>query len=141
MFGEPMDLIVAVVGGIWVLCSVTAVTILLWVDIFKGRPPAFFKAMDTVGVWTNRIMVVVALFLIAVYSFGVAYHRWDVWVLVVPGVLLGLLLVAGGFWLFAGWVALGTKLRHKQERGTDSADHLDADPGVGELAGVEQPDD
>ena len=130
MFGEPMDSILTVVGGVWLLCSVGAVTILLWLDIFKVRPVGFRQAVDTAAVWTNRMVVVVALLLLVAHTLGVAYDRWGVWVLVVAGVWLGLLLVAGGVWLFGSLVALVVKLWHKQKRDTDSTDRLDADPGV-----------
>ena len=129
MFGEPMDSILAVVGGVWLLGSVSAVPVLWWWDILNGRPSGFGRAVDTTAVWVNRIMVGIALVLLALYSIVVAYERWRTWSV-----------VAGSVWLAVVLLALvGAKLSHTQQRDTDAADRLDADPEVGELAVSEQP--
>ena len=125
MFGEPMDSILAAVGGVWLLGSVSAVPVLWWRNIVNGRPAGFRKAVDTGAVWVNRITVGVVWVLLAIYYIEVAYDRWGTRALVAGCVWLGVVLLA----------PLGAKLSHTQGRDTDDADRLDADPEVGELAG------
>ena len=122
MFGEPMDSILAAVGGVWLLCSVAAVPFLWWRHIEKGRQHAFRSAVDTVAVWTNRVVVVVALILVALHYIDIMYGWWGLWSWVVAGGLLVWILLA----------LVGAKMWHKQERDTDPADRLDTDPGVGD---------
>ena len=129
MISEPMDTILAVVGSLWLLGSVSAVPYLWWRNTVNGQPAGFRKAVDTGAVWVNRITVGVVWILLAIYYLDVAYDRWGKWALVAGGVWLGLLLLA----------PVGAKLSHTQQRDTDAADRLDADPEVGELAVSEQP--
>ena len=119
MFGEPMDLILYV-SGLGLIVSIPVVTLWWCRDTLDGRQVGFLRIVDTVSLWINRAVVVVAVLLIPVIFIGDTYASWGWWGVGVVGVWLG----------FALLVLLRAKMRHNQERFTNAADGIDGAPEV-----------